>query len=164
MVDPKRTSREEDFRDYEERDIRDGWPYPDNDRDLEGKGNAPYAAPQAKGNRPGHEGGEISTETDIEQVEGSPGAFSNGSGESVAADDLEERINEALENLAEVDLASIEISIRDGVAHIEGAVDSDEDRRNLLALVGSTRGVRDVDAQGLITRGADSHIPHDADE
>lgn len=162
MAGPKRTSREDDFRDYEERDIRDGWPYPDNDGDLKGKGNAPYAAPQPAGDRPGQEGVEISTDPDVEQVEGAPVAFSEDVDGTVTADDLEERIYEALENLADIDLTSLEITIRDAVAHIDGAVDSDEDRRRLLALVGSMQGVRDVNAERLIARGADSHIPRDA--
>ncbi len=41
MSDPKQGSREDDFRDYEQRDNRDGWPYPDNDADRRAGQNAP---------------------------------------------------------------------------------------------------------------------------
>ena len=42
MADRKQVSREEDFRDYEERDARDGWPYPDDDDARRAAQNAPY--------------------------------------------------------------------------------------------------------------------------
>jgi hypothetical protein len=42
---PKETTREEDYRDYEERDLRDGWPYADADGGRRKSNEAYGAAP-----------------------------------------------------------------------------------------------------------------------
>lgn len=76
-------------------------------------------------------------------------------------DDLEARIMETLENDARVDLATLELTIRDGVAVLDGAVDSEVERRHLIGFLRRVKGVRDVEADGLLARGVDSHLPRD---
>ena len=71
---------------------------------------------------------------------------------------------QTLEDDERVDLDMLEITIRDGVAELGGAVDSEDDRRHLIGLLRRVKGLRDVRAEGLLARGVDSHIPRDADE
>ncbi|GMB81983.1 BON domain-containing protein [Shinella zoogloeoides] len=160
----KQAPREDDFRDYEQRDIRDGWPYPDNDGDLNDGKNAPYGAPGTNFDARDNKGVEVEADTDMRDVDGAPMPFSDGNEEAIADDDLEARITQTLEEDGRVDLAMLEITIRDGVAELEGAVDSEDDRRHLIGLLRRVKGLRDVRAEGLLARGVDSHIPRDVDE
>ena len=164
MADPKQVTREDDFRDYEQRDIRDGWPYSDEDRDPQAGRNAPYGEPEANLDQLENEGVEITADPAVQNVEGAPLPFSDEADDVIADDDLEDRITQALEGDERVDLASLEIAVRGGIAHLEGSVDSEEDRRHLVALVRRLKGVRGVRAEGLVARGVDSLIPPDADE
>jgi len=164
MSDPKQTSREEDFRDYEQRDIRDGWPYADRDEDPRARRNAPYGTTAANLDEIENEGMDISRDPDAQEVHGAPLPFAEGTGDAIADDDLENRITERLEEDGRIDMASLEIAVRHGVAHIEGSVDSDADRGHLIALVRAMAGVRDVLSDGLTSRGVDSHMPRDVDE
>ena len=163
MTDPKKASREDDYRDYEQRDIRDGWPYSDSDGDQGAKKNAPYGTPDANFDQLGDKGVEVSSDPADRAVDGAPLPFSDEEGGNIADDDLEERLTQALEN-AGVDLDSLEITVRRSVAHVDGAVDSEEDRQRLIASIRAVGGVRDVRAGGLQSRGVDSHIPRDVDE
>jgi hypothetical protein len=164
MTDRKQVSREDDFRDYEQRDIRDGWPYADRDGDPRAGRNAPYGKPEANLDHLENEGVEITTDPAVQDVDGVPLPFSDGTDDTIADDGLEDRITQALEEDARVDLASLEIAVRDGIAHLEGAVDSEADRRHLIGLVRRQKGVRDVRAEALLARGVDSHLPRDVDE
>jgi hypothetical protein len=161
MADRKQASREEDFRDYEERDIRDGWPYPDDDRARRAQQNAPYGRHDANLNHLDDEGVAITHDPVDRDVEGAPMPFADGSDDIIADDDLEARIIEALEEDDSVDLATLDLSIRGGVAVIDGAVDSEEERSHLIGFLRRVKGVRDVRADGLLARGVDSHLPRD---
>ena len=161
MADRKTVSREEDFRDYEERDTRDGWPYPDDDDARRAAQNLPYGSPGADLDQLENEGIAITRDPAVREVDGAPLPFVDETGDIIAADDLEARIMEALEDDARVDLATLELAIRDGVAVLDGAVDSEEDRRHLIGFLRRVKGVRDVEADGLLARGVDSHLPRD---
>lgn len=160
----KQAPREDDFRDYEQRDIRDGWPYPDNDGDLNDGKNAPYGTPGINFDARDNKGVEVEADPDLRDIDGAPMPFSDGREEAIADDDLEARIMQTLEDDERVDLDMLEITIRDGVAELDGAVDSEDDRRHLIGLLRRVKGLRDVRAEGLLARGVDSHIPRDADE
>lgn len=164
MTDPKRSSREDDFRDYEQRDIRDGWPYSDSDGDPQAGRNAPYGKPEANFDQLEDKGVEISADPAVQDVEGVPLPFSDGTEEIIADDDLEDRITQRLDEDERADMSSVELTVRQGVAHLEGAVDSEQDRRHLVGLIRTLKGVRDVRADALVARGVDSHIPRDVDE
>jgi hypothetical protein len=159
MADRKHVSREEDFRDYEERDIRDGWPYPDDDDARQVAQNAPYASPGAKLDQLNNEGVAITRDPAARDVDGAPLPFADETGDIIADDVLEARIMETLEDDDGVDLAALDLTIRDGVAVLDGAVDSEEDRRHLIGFLRRVKGVRDVDADGLRARGVDIHLP-----
>lgn len=156
-------SREDDFRDYEQRDIRDGWPYSDEDVNNRTKRNVPYGRTDANPDQPDNSGMEISTDPAAHDVDGAPLPFADNVEDVVADDDIEERLAQLLENDERVDPQSIDITIHDHIAHIEGAVDSEADRQHLVGLVRAMRGVRDVHAHGLVARGVDSHIPRDTE-
>jgi len=164
MNDRKQGSREEDFRDYEERDTRDGWPYSDSDGDRKAGENASYGAPGANFDVRDNKGVEVTADPELRDVDGAPLPFSDGSEDVIEDDDLEERITQALENDPRVDLALLEITIRDGVVELDGSVDGEEDRRHLIALLRGVKGLRGLKAEGLLARGVDSHLPRDADE
>ena len=161
MADSKQVSREEDFRDYEERDTRDGWPYPDEDNARRAAQNAPYGTLYADLDQVDKEGIAITREPGARDVDGAPLPFTDETGDITAGDDLEARIIEALEDDGRVDLATLELTIRDGVAVLDGAVDSEEDRRHLIGFLRRVKGLRDVEADGLLARGVDSHLPRD---
>jgi hypothetical protein len=161
MADRKTVSREEDFRDYEERDTRDGWPYPDDDDARRAAQNLPYGSPGADLDQLENEGIAITRDPAVREVDGAPLPFVDETGDIIAADDLEARIMEALEDDDRVDLATLELTIRDGVAVLDGAIDSEEDRRHLIGFLRRVKGVRDVEADGLLARGVDSHLPRD---
>jgi hypothetical protein len=158
MAERKQTSREEDFRDFEERDIREGWPYGDAESTSNSGRNAPYGSPDSS-----DAGIEIVVDPAVRDVEGAPAPFADGEDDAIADDDLESRIMEVLEE-GGIDLTSFELTIHDGIAELEGAVDSQEESRHLISLIRRVKGVRDVRAAGLITRGVDSHIASDVDE
>jgi hypothetical protein len=164
MKEPKITTREDEFRDYEERDIRDGWPYSDRDGDGHPRRNAAYGAPEANLDQLEDKGIEVTDDVVLQNAEGVPLPFSDLTEDVVADDDLEDRITRALEDDERIDLTSLQITVRDGVALLEGTVDSADDRKHLIALMRAMRGVRDVNTNGLIARGVDSNIPGDADE
>lgn len=161
MDDRKQVSLEEDFRDYQERDTRDGWPYPDDDDARGAAQKAPYGTAGADLDKLGNEGVAITRDPDTRDVDGAPLPFTDKTGDVIADDDLEARIMEALENDDRVDLAKMDLTIREGVAVLDGAVDSEEDRRYLIGFLGRVKGVRDVEAGMLLTRGVDSHVPRD---
>lgn len=68
---------------------------------------------------------------------------------------------ETLEDNDRVDLATLDLTIRDGVAMLDGAVESEEDRRHLIGFLRRVKGVLDVDPEGLLARGVDSNVPRD---
>jgi hypothetical protein len=161
MADRKQVSREEDFRDYEERDIREGWPYPDDDDARRAAQNAPYGTRGADLDHLDNEGITITRDPAARDVDGAPLPFADETDDIIADDDLEARIMEALEEDGRVDPTTLELTIRDGVAVLDGAVDSEEDRRHLIGFLRRVKGVSDVQADGLLARGVDSHIPRD---
>nr|WP_298095207.1 BON domain-containing protein [uncultured Shinella sp.] len=164
MDDRKQASREDDFRDYEQRDIRDGWPYADRDGDRGAGKNAPYGTTDANPELLDNKGVEVTGDPELRNVDGGPLPFSDGEEDTIADDDLEERIAQLLEDDGRFDLDSLEITIRGGTADLDGAVDSEEDRCHLIGLVRRVKGVRAVKADRLMMRGVDSHIPRDLDE
>jgi hypothetical protein len=164
MTERKQTSREEDFRDYEQRDTRDGWPYPDGDGTRRAGQNAPYGTRDADLDRIDNEGIEVASDPAKRDVDGAPLPFADETDDAIADDDLEARIMKALEDDERIDPAMLELTIRDGIAELDGSVDSEEDRRHLIGFLRRVKGVRGVRADGLLARGVDSHVPRDVTE
>lgn len=164
MADRKHVSREEEFRDYEARDTRDGWPYPDDDDARRPTQNSPYGARDAALDQRGDDGFAITRDPVDRDVDGAPLPFADEMDDIIADDDLEARIIEALKENGKIDIETLNLTIREGVAVLDGAVDSEEERGYLIAFLRRVKGVRDVQAEKLLSRGVDSHIPRDATE
>jgi hypothetical protein len=153
------TSREEDFRDFDDRNIDDGWPY----ADQPGAGSGPVDN-AAYGNS------DPKTETDR-----NPGFTLDEAGfdgseppqrDSLRPgtlglendDDLEERITDTIETLGVIDMDLIDIHVERGTATIEGEVDDAATARQILRAAQQTTGVRRV-INRLRLAGVDSLIP-----
>lgn len=158
MAGRKRVSPEEDFRNY---DTRDGFPYPDDDDARRAAQNVTYGTPGAGLDQLDNEGVAITRDPIARNVDGAPLPFADETGDIIADDDLEARIMETLEDNDRGDLTTLDLTIRDGVAMLDGAVDSEEDRRHLIGFLRRVKGVRDVDPEGLLARGVDSNVPRD---
>ncbi|MCR6501999.1 hypothetical protein MUO32_23470 [Shinella sp. CPCC 101442] len=129
MTDHKQVSREEDFLDYEERDVRVGWPYADSDDARRAGQNAPYGITGAGLDRVENEGIEITSGPTGRDVEGEKGAFAENAHEAISDDALGAWVLEALDRDGRFDLQMLDLTIRDGVAELDGAVDSQDERR-----------------------------------
>ena len=149
--------REEDFRDYNERDLGEGWPYADGE--PVSKRNADY--------------GETSDELDplnmqvsgnpVIESEGGPTLFPEEEGGNIDDDSIEEEIATKLSDSGRWDDNQIEITVRNGIAPIEGEVETEHERQVIEQIVLRTAGIKDA-INSLVLIGVDSHIPSDADE
>jgi hypothetical protein len=149
--------REEDFRDYNERDLGEGWPYAD-------------GAPVRKRNA---DYGETSDELDPQNMQvsgntviesdGGPTLFPEEEGGNIDDDSIEEEIATKLSDSGRWDDNQIEITVRNGIATIEGEVETEHERQVIGQVVLRTAGVKDA-VNNLVLIGVDSHIPSDADE
>lgn len=161
MAGPHRTThdkdREEDYRDFEERDLGEGWPYADGEPVK--KRNAAYGENTEELDPTNFE---VSRDPFIES-EGGPNLFPEEERGTINDDDIEEKIADRLSESGRWNDNQIEITVHDGIAEINGEVDTEQDSRLINQLVLATSGVRDT-RNNLILLGADSHIPFDADE
>lgn len=163
MARPKthhRTSREDDFRDYDDRSIREGWPYADEDA-IAAEENGAYGASESNFDRADGPAAEIADDPAIES-EGGPALDPASADDAIADDALEETIVEMLE---EHDLNGnrFTVTVHDAVATIAGRVETPEERVVLTRLILSVPGVRNV-VDELHMTGVDSHIPPDAND
>ena len=149
--------REEDYRDFEERDLGEGWPYADGEPVK--KRNAAYGDGSEELDP---DNIEIAAEPFIES-EGGPSLFPEEEVGSINDDDIEERIFESLSQSDRWNDNQIEVTVHNGVATIEGEVDTAQESQAINQLILRTAGVRKTQ-NNLILLGADSHIPTDADE
>ena len=155
----RETSREEDYRDYEERDLNDGWPYPDADT-AKGKRNEAYGAGPAGLEGDTNPGAEIAGNPEI-RSEGGPALAQGIAREAIDDDVLEEQIFDQLTGREDIDEDQITVTVRDGVAELTGSVDEADAAFVAEQIAGSVAGVRFV-RNRLVSRGIDSRIPNDA--
>jgi hypothetical protein len=156
-------SREDDYRDYDQRNIGDGWPYAD----------APGATATEVGNRAY---GETGANFDRERNEGfrvEP-VDADGSEPDIATpvlpttngreddDQLESDIAEALEGIDGTLLAGLDVHVDGHTVTLRGTVDTAEERRMIELKVLGVAGVGNV-KNFITTLGVDSHIPTDSD-
>jgi hypothetical protein len=161
MAAPNKTKsdkdREEDFRDYEQRDIGEGWPYADNEPVK--KRNAAYGDTSDELDPTN---AEIASDTYIES-EGGPALFPDEEGGSITDDGIEEEIANKLSDSGRWNDNQIEVTVRNGIATIEGEVETEHDRQLINQVVLRTAGIKDTQ-NNLSVIGADGHIPSDVDE
>lgn len=159
-------SREEDYREFEQRDLEDGWPYDDDSTsDTAPVDNSAYGEDGENSGRRRHEGYGI---TNADRNGNAP--FSErpeppetGDERGVEDDDqLESDIAAVIENETDVNLDAIDIHVEDGVVTLRGEVDTVTERRLVELKVLGVKGVRRV-RNHINTIGTDSHIPRDTE-
>jgi len=152
-------SREEDFRDFDDRNLDDGWPYADKPGQAAGPvDNAAYGntSPDTETSRnPGF----LIDEAGFDGLE-EPQRDSLRPGTTGLEnwDDLEERVTDAIDALGIVDMDLIDIHVDRNNVTIEGQVD---DAATSHGIIGATRNVAGVGRiiNHLRLAGVDSRIP-----
>ena len=147
------------FRDYDDRNIDEGWPYDD----ASGAGarpvdNAAYGDPKANfdsdRNR-GYHVDEAGFDGLEERVVDSTYPGTQGLEES---DDLEERVSNAIEDLGLISMEAIDVHAENGVVTLEGVVDDAATSRKIGRHVQTIAGVRQI-VNNIRLAGVDSRIP-----
>lgn len=156
-------SREDDYRDYDQRNIGDGWPYADGPgataSPVENRG---YGETGANFDRDRNEGFRVDT-VDAEGFEPDVATPVLPTTDGREDDDqLESDIATALDGLDETLLAGLDIHVDGHVVTLRGSVDTAEERRMIELKVLGVKGVSDV-KNFITTLGVDSHIPSDTD-
>lgn len=159
---PKTTGREEDYRDYEERDVDEGWPYADATPGSQTKiGNESYGQGAENFDETGNPGFQRSNETAIESDNG-PDLFGDDTEADVDDDALEDLIANVLEDSA-IDTSGVDLKARRGSVWLKGTVDTAQERRKIELLIYAVPGVTGI-RNDLQPIGADSGIPADWDD
>lgn len=159
---PKSTGREDDYRDYEERDLNEGWPYADAAPGSDTRvGNRSYGESAENFDEAGNPGFQRSDETAIESSNG-PDLFGDDTEADVDDDALEDMIANVLED-SDIDTSSVDIKARRGAVWLKGSVDTAHERRQIEALIYAVSGVTRI-RNDLEAIGADSGIPADWDD
>ncbi|MDO1583739.1 BON domain-containing protein [Rhizobium oryzicola] len=157
-------SREEDYRDYDTRNIDDGWPYADQAGATAGAvDNAAYGDPSANFDRERNKGFMVDSadETGLEErIKDRATPATQGLEDD---DDLEERVTDAIDALDLVPLETIDIRADGTTVTLEGTIDDDDTMRRLIGHVRRMPGVSKV-VNNLTLAGVDTHIPDDDDE
>lgn len=153
---PRPKPREEDYRDYNERDISDGWPYAD--EEVVAKKNEAYGVEFDDEDKTSVE---ISDEPVIDS-QGGPSLFPEAAEEAVEDDGIEEALYERITNTRRWEDNQLTVTVHAGVATLEGEVETEHDRQLINQIALSTPGVADT-INRIILIGVDSHIPTDAD-
>ncbi|MBB5533965.1 BON domain-containing protein [Rhizobium giardinii] len=158
----KTTGREEDYRDYEEHDLDEGWPYADAPLGSNTKiGNSSYGQAGTNFDEVGNPGFERSSDTVIESTDG-PDLLNDDVEADVESDALEEAIGNALAD-SDIDTSGMDLKVTRGIAILTGEVDTAQDRRRIERFIFDTPGISNVRNE-LTLRCADSNIPSDWDD
>lgn len=153
-------SRQEAYKDYEERDIEEGWPYSDA-AGVDGKapGNAAYGATDANFDEETN-GGVRTVNVDADGGQPDQVEALEPQKDLEDSDDLEERVTDAISNLGDIDMDSIEVQAHGTVIVLEGSVDDISAARRVVLCAQAVSGVHDVRSK-LQLLGVDSGMPED---
>ena len=157
----KETTREEDYRDYEERDLKDGWPYDDDAGAVsEPSENRAYGETDAnfdEGSSKGFTVTSVDEDGQQEPQKNAPVHTTRGLEES---DDIEERVMDAISDVEGASPEMIDVRSEGSVIILEGEVDDAATARQLGRIARSISGVTNV--RNLIqVIGVDANIPDD---
>lgn len=154
-------SREEDYRDYDSRNIDDGWPYADQaGAGARPVGNAAYGDPSANFDRERNKGYSVDS-ADAEGLEEPVSDRRTPATVGVEeSDDLEERVSNALEELDLVPMETLDLRADGTTVTVEGEVDDQQTARKIVAAIKRVPGVGRVQNE-LTLLGIDSLIPDD---
>lgn len=152
-------SREEDFRDFEDRNVNEGWPYADQPGAASGPiDNDTYGRSDNAIERSRNPGFTISEAGTSGMPEAASDSLRPGTMGLENADDLEDRITNSLEALDEIDMDLIDVRAAGTTITVEGQVDDAVSARKILIAVKNTAGVGKV-INHLRLAGVDSRIP-----
>lgn len=156
-------SREDDYRDFEQRDIDNGWPYDDGaGATAKPVANRGYGETEANFDRE-RNAGFHTNEVDSSGLEPQPAlAVRPALHEREEDDQLESTVMDALSTEDDVTLISIDLHVESHRVTLRGSVDTAEDRRRIELKVLGVAGVSQV-INHVTTLGADSHIPRDTE-
>ncbi|MCO5733848.1 BON domain-containing protein [Rhizobium sp. SSA_523] len=154
-------SREEDYRDYDTRNIDDGWPYADQAGAGAGEvENAAYGDPKANFDRERNKGYSV----DNADADGLEEAVSDPRKPATVgveeSDDLEERVTNAIEQADIVAMETIDVRADGTTVTLEGEVDDQKTVQAIVATVRRVPGVGKVRNE-LTLLGIDTLIPDD---
>lgn len=155
--------REEDYRDYDTRNIDDGWPYADRAGGAaDPVDNAAYGDPDANFDRERNKGFKVDSadESGLEEPVKDRATPATKGVEEI--DDLEERVSDAIEQLDIVAMETIDIRADGTTVTIEGEVDDAQTARKIVAHVKRIPGVGRV-VNELTLLGIDSLMPDEDD-
>ncbi|PZM10793.1 BON domain-containing protein [Rhizobium tubonense] len=154
-------TREEDYRDYEERDLQDGWPY-DDDAGAKSQepGNRPYGETAANFDEDTNKGYTVVDTDETGQQERQAEQLSAGTRGRENADDLEERVMDALSGFEGVSPELIDVRAEGSTIILEGQVDDAITARHLELKALGIPGVTQV-KNNLSIIGVDANIPDD---
>jgi hypothetical protein len=157
----KETNREEDYRDYEERDIKDGWPYDDDaGSPSQPSGNRPYGGTDANFDEGDDKNFTIAKTDESGQQEREPDTLTSNARGLIDSDDIEERVMDALTDVEGANPEMIDIRSEGSVIILEGEVDDAATSRLLVRAARAVPGVTSV--RNLIEIiGVDANIPDD---
>lgn len=152
-------STEDDFRDLETRNIRDGWPYSDTPgASSPAPENRAYGETEANFDRDHNEGYRIvRVDGNGEEERLSDGLLPDTKGRE-QSDDIESRINERFEAIDNTSLKNVEVFVDGNTAILTGIVDTDTERRMASRLAISVANVHHVVNQ-IQSIGVDTHQP-----
>lgn len=156
-------SREDDYRDYDQRNLGDGWPYADGPgataTPVENRG---YGETGANFDRDRNEGFRVEqVDADGREPEIATPVLPMTDGRE-DDDQLESDVTEALEEFDDSQLAGLDIHVDGQVVTLRGSIDTAEERRAIELKVLGVAGVGQV-KNFITTLGVDSHIPDDGD-
>ena len=157
----KDTTREEDYRDYEERDLKDGWPYDDDaGTSPETPGNGPYGGTDANFDETDEKNFTVAKTDAAGQQERQADTHASTTRGLVESDDIEERVMEALTEVEGANPEMIDVRAEGSVITLEGEVDDAATARQLARVARAVSGVTSV--RNLIEIiGVDANLPDD---
>ena len=157
-------SREEDFRDYTQHDIEDGWPYDDEPgASARPVANGAYGEGEANFDRERNHGYRVTNAEASGREHAARAPVLPETDHHENSDDIESRVEEALEAIEGLDILELDLHVDGHRVTITGSVDTKEERRRVELAALSVAGVHEV-VNDIRTRGVDTHIPADADE
>ncbi|EPE97471.1 BON domain-containing protein [Rhizobium grahamii] len=153
----KELSREEDYRDFEERNIDDGWPYADKGEKGADSANGAYGEASGRDTNSGFRVDGVDEDGNENPLKDSlrPGMIDRDD-----SDELEAKVAENLENIPDVDVGGIEVHADGHVVTLEGEVETIGMARKVELAALAVDGVHHV-RNKIETTGVDSHIPTD---
>jgi hypothetical protein len=163
--DDKKTdfSTEEEFRDDDQRNITEGWPYADGEGATAAPvGNRGYGETSANFDQERNQGFRVDdvNADGFEPAPATPGLPTTDGRED--DDQLESDVATALEAFDDDLLNGLDIHVDGHTVTLRGAVDTAEERRGIELKVLGVDGVSQV-KNFITTLGVDSHIPDDGD-